>query len=149
METASCYLEDGLHRALRAALQQRTTLTSGSSTWTQRRAADVGAEPPSYGCAGRRQDASADEQVADDGVGEQPAALGEHQSAALGQRPGSASPHVRAFGTAALPPARAIASRQPSPQPQLPSITRSVSCARRSSDLAAGRRAAAGVQAAA
>ena len=73
------YLEDGLHRALRAALQNRHTMHV--------RVLDLDALGPAgqpaavraalTGSAAVRRAASA-EQLADHGVGHQPPALGEH-----------------------------------------------------------------------
>ena len=84
------YLEDGLHRALRAALENRHTSTSASSTSTPCTAAD----PPIGSRAGQ--------QFADDGVGHQPAALGQHDPA-VGRCARSTSPQPANCGSGRAP----------------------------------------------
>ena len=145
------YLEDGLHRALRAALQQRTC-TSGCSTRRVRcdlaptGLRDTPVERSDLQSAtARRWPGAQRSSSRDDGVGEQPAALGEHDPAVLEPLPARRAPTSRAGARRAAPAAAASSIGSPS-RSRTPSITRSVSRAVGVERLAAGCRAAAGVE---
>ena len=126
------YLEDGLHRALRAALQGRGD---------HARHSPGSGRVPGRAAGQRRLRRDGDEQLLDHGVGHQPAALGEHHPARFGVRPARRGP--RSPSSAHGVPFRLgqPGARRPSGR-RTPNITRSVNRGRGVSDLPAGGRAA-------